>query len=251
MEIDLKKIIVLVFILLTLGFLFAEDYLDINFFIEPRFERDQINMVNFLVKNIRNDSIRQVNAFAGRILTEPQSDSLAAIFINTIKPEIVSPTDYFFYDKSINHNLLISNIESDSIPIIKNIIIKCDSFKVGVFAIYTPDFMVRNNIADHAKMDTDIFIIAQEQAKYLAQKADYVIMLSNVSKYIDNNIVKNLEVDAVVSFDYQKKSNGLLSNRFTNFYSILTKHGNYGKLRLEYHNGKIQEKWEKVEFVKP
>ena len=83
MEIDLKKIIVLVFILLTLGFLFAEDYLDINFFIEPRFERDQINMVNFLVKNIRNDSIRQVNAFAGRILTEPQSDSLAAIFINT------------------------------------------------------------------------------------------------------------------------------------------------------------------------
>ena len=187
MEIDLKKIIVLVFILLTLGFLFAEDYLDINFFIEPRFERDQINMVNFLVKNIRNDSIRQVNAFAGRILTEPQSDSLAAIFINTIKPEIVSPTDYFFYDKSINHNLLISNIESDSIPIIKNIIIKCDSFKVGVFAIYTPDFMVRNNIADHAKMDTDIFIIAQEQAKYLAQKADYVIMLSNVSKYIDSS----------------------------------------------------------------
>ena len=48
--------------------------------------------------------------------------------------------------------------------------------------------------------------------------------------------------------EYEEKSNGLLSNRFTNFYSILTKHGNYGKLRLEYHNGKIQEKGEKVEL---
>ena len=234
-----------------LGSLFAEDYLDINFFIEPRFDHDQINMVNFLVKNIKNDSIRQVNAFAGRILAEPQSDSLTAMFINALEPEIISPVDYFFYDKSINHNLLISNIESDSIPIIKNIIIKCDSFRVGIFSIYTPDFVVKNKIADHAKLDTKVFEIAKKQAKYLAKKTDYVIMLSNVAKYIDNDIVKNLGIDSVVSFDYQKKRNELLSNRVTNFYSILTKNGNYGKLRLEYHNGKIKGKWKEIEFGKP
>ena len=45
-------------------------------------------------------------------------------------------------------------------------------------------------------------------------------MLSNVSKYIDNDIVNGLDVDAVVSFDYQKKRNELFSNRVTNFYSI-------------------------------
>ena len=244
----MKKIIMLIVVLLMLGSLFAEDYLDINFFIEPMFEHEQIYMVNFLVKNIRNDSIRQVNAFAGRLLAEPQSDSLTAFFINTVRPEIISPVDYFFYEKELYCDLLISNIVSDSIPIIKNKIIKCDSFKVGVFTIYTPDFMVKNNIADHAKMDTKVFIIAKEQAEYLAEKTDYVIMLSNVAKYIDNDIVKNLQVNAVMSFDYQKKNNELLSNRTTNFYSILTKNGKYGKLRLEYHNGKVQEKWEEIEF---
>ncbi len=234
-----------------LSSLFAEEYLDINFFIEPRFDHDQINMVNFLVKNIRNDSIRQVNAFAGRILAEPQSDSLTAFFINTIKPEIISPVDFFFFEKNIESDLLISNIESDSIPIIKNKIIKCDSFKVGIFAIYTPDFMVKHNIADHAKLNTEVFKIAKEQAEFLAKKTDYVIMLSNVTKYIDNNIVRNLKIDAVVSFDYQKKRNEYLSNLITRFYSTLTKKGNYGKLRLKYHNGKVQDKWEEVEFGKP
>ena len=248
MEIDLKKTVLLLFVFILLGSLFAEDYLDINFFIEPRFEHNQINMVNFLVKNIRNDSIRQVNAFAGRLLVEPQSDSLIAIFINALEPEIVSPIDYFFFEKAIESELLISNIESDSIPIIKNKIIKCDSFKVGIFSIYTPDFVVKNTIAGHAKLDTKVFEIAKEQVKLLAKKTDFVIMLSSLSKYIDNDIVKNLEVDAVVSFDYQKKRNELLSNRSTNFYSILTKHGNYGKLRLLYHKGKIQGKWKEIEF---
>ncbi len=233
---------------LLVSYLCAEDYLDINFFIEPRFEHEQINMVNFLVKNIKNDSIRQVNAFAGRLLAEPQSDSLVVEFINALEPEIVSPVDYLFNNNAIESDLLISNIESDFIPIIKNKIIKCDSFKVGIFAIYTPDFTVKNKIASHAKLDTKIFEIAKKQTKYLSKKTDFVIMLSNVSKYIDNDIVKGLDVDAVVSFDYQKKKNELFSNRVTNFYSILTKYGNYGKLRLKYHKGKVRGSWEELEF---
>jgi len=250
----LEKIILIVVILLIFNFLYTEDfasvgkYVDINFFIEPRFDHEQIYMTNFLTKNIRNDTIKQVNAFAGTILAEPQSDSLSALFINTLKPEIISPVDYFFFEKGLESDLLISNIESDSIPIIKNIIIKCDSFKVGLFSIYTPDFMVKNKIADHAKMNTDIFDIAKEQTEFLAKQTDYIIMLSNVTKYIDDNIVKNLEINAVVSFDYQKKKNELLSNQSTNFYSILTKNGNYGKLSLIYHNGKVKEKWEEIEF---
>lgn len=243
----MKRIFVLL-ILLLLSSLCAEDYLDINFFIEPKFEHDKLNMVNFLTKNIRNDSIRQVNAFAGRILSEPQSDSLTVLFINSLKPEIISPVDFLFSHTNLDCELLISNIVSDSIPIIKNKIIKSDSFKVGLFSIYTPDFTVKNNIANHAKLNTEIFKIAKEQAKYLSSETDYVIMLSNVSKYIDNDIVKELSIDAVVSFDYQKKRNELLSNRSTYFYSILTNNGAYGKLRLRYKNGEILENWTTVKF---
>ena len=244
----MKKFIGVIFIISIFVLLPAEDYLDLNFFIEPKFEFKYTNFINFLIKNIRNDSIRQVNIFAGRILEKPQSDSLTVEFLNTIKPSLTSPVDYLFYEKNLNFKLLISNIESDSIPIIKNEIIRTDSMKVGIFAIYTPDFVVKNNIADHAKFDFDVFDIAKEQAEYLTKKTDYVIMLSNLSNYIDNDIVQDIPVDVVVSFDYQKKSNELFSNHQTMFYSILTNQGYYGKLRLIYKDGKIREKWQEIEF---
>ena len=248
MEILLKKIFWILCIILIAGTALAEDYLDLNFFIEPKFEHKEMNMVNFLMKNIQNDSIRQENIFAGKIFAPPQSDSLTVEFLNMIKPDLTSPVDYLFYEKNVDFKLLISNIESDSIPIIKNAVIKADSFKVGIFSIYTPDFVVKNKIADHTRFDFDVFDIARKQANLLAKHTDYVIMLSNMSKYIDNDIVKKLPVDAVVSFDYQKKNNELLSNHLTMFYSVLTNQGNYGKLRLTYRNGKIRENWREIEF---
>ncbi len=244
----MKKIFWILSIILIAGTVLAEDYLDLNFFIEPKFEHIEINMVNFLLKNIQNDSIRQENIFAGRMLALPQSDSLTVAFLNMMKPNLVSPVDYLFYEKNIDFKLLISNIESDSIPIIKNTVIETDSFKVGIFSIYTPDFVVKNRIADHTRFDFDVFDVASQEANLLAKHTDYVIMLSNMSKYIDNDIVKELPVDVVVSFDYQKKSNELLSNHLTMFYSILTNQGNYGKLRLTYRNGKIRERWQEIEF---
>ncbi|MCF7858661.1 MAG: hypothetical protein K9N07_04975 [Candidatus Cloacimonetes bacterium] len=243
-----KKLFVIFILFVLVRCLIAVEYLELNFFIEPQFEHEQMNMTNFLVKNIRNDSIRQVNVFAGRLLSTPQSDSLTAFFINTIKPDIVSPVDYYFFDRSLQVDLLISNIESDSIAIIKNQIIHCDSFKVGIFSLYSPDFSVRNVVSKHAKLKTDIFKIAKDQVQYLAGETDYIIMLSSLSKYIDNDIVNNLDVDAVVSFDYQQKSNEILSNLLTKFFSVITKNGNYGKLRLEFKNGRVREKWEEVEF---
>lgn len=235
-------------IILSTGIALAEDYLDLNFFIEPKFEHIEMNMVNFLVKNIQNDSIRQENIFAGKILAPPQSDSLTVYFLNKVQPFSVSPVDYLFFEKNVGFKLLISNIESDSIPIIKNMVIETDSFKVGIFSIYTPDFVVKNKIADHAIFDFNVFDIASQQANLLAKHTDYVIMLSNLSKYIDSDIIKKLPVDAVISFDYQKKNNGLLSNHLTMFYSVLTNQGNYGKLRLTYRNGKIRESWREIEF---
>lgn len=227
--------------------IFAQDYLDINFFIEPKFEHEKINMVNFLTKNIRNDSIRQVNAFAGKILAEPQSDSLLISFINSLAPEIISPVDFRFEEKDLHVPLLITNIESDSIPTVKTKIIEVDSFKVGIFSVYTPDFSVKNKIADHAELDTNIFQIAKEYSEFLSAKTDLVIMLSNVGKYIDGDIVKGSEIDCVVSFDYQKKRNTTFSND-SKFYSILTNKGFYGKLRVFYNNAKISFNWIPTKF---
>ncbi len=244
----MRKLFWILCVILIAGTALAEDYLDLNFFIEPKFEHNKMNMANFLVKNIRNDSIRQENIFAGKIFAPPQSDSLTVTFLNMVQPFLASPVDYLFYDKVINFKLLISNIESDSIPIIKNLVIETDSFKVGIFSIYTPDFVVKNNIADYTIFNFDIFDIAKQQANLLAKHTDYVIMLSNVSKYIDNDIVKELPIDAVVSFDYQKKNNELLSNHLTMFYSVLTNQGNYGKLRLTYKDGKVREYWQEIEF---
>jgi len=228
--------------------IYAQDYLDINFFIEPQFEHEKINMVNFLTKNIKNDSIRQINAFAGKILAKPQSDSLTVNFINALLPEIISPVDFKFTVIDLQTPLLISNIESDSISIIKTKIVEADSFKLGLFSIYTPDFAVKNNIADNAKLSTNIFQIAKEQSEYLSAKTDFVIMLSNTGKYIDNDIVHDLNINCVISFDYQKKTNGTLSNGKTKFFSILTKNGYYGKLRVSYNNGEISENWIPTEF---
>ncbi|MCD4795687.1 MAG: hypothetical protein K8R49_00750 [Candidatus Cloacimonetes bacterium] len=244
----MKKLIVIVFIIGFAAGSFAEDYLDMNFFIEPKYNFDKTNLINFHVKNIRNDSIRQVNIFAGRILEKPRSDSMTVSFLNAIQPHLSSPVDYLYYEKDVEFKLLISNIESDSIPIIKNEIIKTDSMKIGIFSIYTPDFVVKNNIAAHSEFDFNVFEIAKEQAEYLAKRTDYVIMLSSLSKYIDNDVVKNIPVDAVISFDYQKKTNSVLSNHLTKFYSILTNQGRYGKLRLIYKNGKIKKKWQEIEF---
>ena len=241
---SILKIIIVILVLITANLL-AEDYLDLNFFIEPQFEHNEINMVNLLIDSNENDSIPQINIFAGRLLQKPQSDSLMVHLLNTLQPQIVSPIDYLFRDKNLQIELLISNIESDSIVIVKHKIIVADSFRVGMFSIYTPDFVVKNNI--EASFDFDIFQIAKQQSEILKKETDFVIMLSNVSKYIDKNIVKNIPVDAVVSFDYQKKRNEMLNHK-TMFYSILSKKDKFGKLRLTFNKGKINQKWKSIEF---
>lgn len=223
-------------------YLIAEDYVDLNLFIEPRFKKNNMNMANFLIKNIKNDSISQKLIFAGRLLEEPQSDSATVAFINLLEPDIVSPVDYLFNEKSLDQHLLISNIKSDSLQIIENKIIEADSFKIGIFSIYTPDFAVKNSLAEHAKFNSNIFEIARYQAELLSQETDFVIMLSSLSKYIDADIVKNIPVDAIVSFDYQKKRNELLNNK-TKFYSIISNKNKYGKLRFTFDNGKLNCNW--------
>ena len=227
------------------------EYFDLNFFIEPKFNESNSDKENFILENTINDSIIQINIFAGKILKNAESDSSVISFLDSVNCQYACPTDYLFYKGSdtLNFKILASNIKKDTIPLIENIIMQTDSISVGIFSIYTPDFVVKNEINPIAEFDFDVFQVAKEQAKYLAKKTNLVIMMSNVTKYIDEDIVSKLRVDVVVSFDYQKKKNGLFSNNRTDYYSILSYRGKFGKLRLVYENGKLKNKWleEKIE----
>jgi len=247
----LKKIVILFFLIISLMILNSIDYLDLNFFIEPKFDEKKFDKENFILENTVNDSIIQVNIFGGKILQIAEKDSSVIAFLDSVNCQYVCPTDYLFYEgnDTLNFKIIASNIKKDTIPVIENIILQTDSISVGIFSIYTPDFMVKNEINPEAKFDFGVFMIAGEQAKLLAKKTDLVIMLSNVTKYIDEDIVNKLPVDIVISFDYQKKKNELLSNKRTDYYSILSHRGKFGKLRMVYRDEKITREWieEKIE----
>ena len=172
-------------------------------------------------------------------------DSTIIAFLDSVNCDLATPTDFMFssVNRKLSFNILASNIKCDSIPIISNSIIETDSMKIGIFAIYTPDFVVKKNVNPKARLNMKVFEIAEEQAKILARKTDFVIMLSTLTKYVDNDVVQNIPVDAVISFDYQKKGNATLDNKHTKYFSILSFEGKYGKLRFEYKNGRLTKKW--------
>lgn len=245
------KIIKFIIIIFAVTFLAADDYIELNFFIQPEFSIAEMNLVNFFLKNIRSDSLPQQNILAGKLLQKQRSDSTTADFIKLIEPDLIAPTDFFFSETDLQIKIFAANIKSDSLFFIPHKIISTDSMKIGIFAIYTPDFTVKNKLPDHIKFEFDVFNVARSQFEMLKNNVDYLIMLSNLGKYIDREITRQYPVDAVVSFDYKKKANGWLNNG-TRFYSIITSSGNYGKLRLRFHQGKITEYWqEKLFFEMP
>ena len=227
------------------------EIIDLNFFIEPRFEAAEIESLTTIIENSLCDSIKQNNFFAGRILKNAESDSLVLFALESLPCDFASPTDYFFFDTNSNVNILASNIFSDSISFLENAIVETDSFKVGIFSLYTPDFVVKNNINPNVFFEFNVFKIAEKQVNILKEKTDFIILLSNLTKFIDEDIVKNLPIDAVISFDYQSKRDEIFSNKRTHFYSILTKYGKFGKLRLKYEKGKIKKDWEEIIINSP
>lgn len=239
---QLKNIFIII-IIVVFNFVLNAEILDLNFFTEPHF--GNINKTDFIKNNTVNDSIKQINIFGGKILKNVSRDSIIIAFLDSVNCDYTSPTDYMFsaLDYKINFEILASNIVCDSIPIITEAIIETDSIKIGIFSLYTPDFVVKKSINPNAELSMKVFDIAKELTETLADKTDFVIMMSSLSKYIDNEITKDLPIDAVVSFDYQKKRNEVLDNKRTNYFGILSHKGIFGKLRFEYENGELTSKW--------
>ena len=242
----MKKIVTLILLSIAVG-LFAQSRLEINIFNEPQFKYEEINFVDFMFKNIKADSVSQVNILSGKVLSKPQNDSLTVSFLNRIKPDIACPTDYYYQNTDDNFNLLSSNVASDSIFFMDSVIVPADSFKVGFLAINSPDNFVKNGKPEHINLDYDMFDITREKSRQLAQKCDVVILLSNMGKFVDKSMIAGTEVDFVLSFDYQKKRNETFKSG-QKFYSILSRKGKYGKLVLDYRHGKLSSDWQQIEI---
>lgn len=252
MESILNRFVLISILLLITGSLTGIDILDVNFFVEPNFEPIQANMVNFLLRNIKNDSISQFNIFAGRILGNAVPDSVTLTFLNFIKPDLASPTDFHFYDFQVEFNLLMTNVECDSVPVLDRYIIQTDSLKIGIISVYTPDWTVINNLPEYVNFEFNFFERTKQICKELAPETNFIILLSNLSKYVDKDLVNTLPIDVVVSFDYVKTGNIRINRGKTSYYSVLTKNGKYGKLRLTYSQNKVTHSWQEVDFqVKP
>ncbi|MCF7794612.1 MAG: hypothetical protein K9N09_11715 [Candidatus Cloacimonetes bacterium] len=244
----MKKTLGILILLIIVISLASKEYLDLNFFIEPNFDPIDANMVNFLIKNIENDSIIQFNVFAGRTLEKAVPDSVTLDFLNFIKPDLVSPTDFHFHKFNADFNLLMSNVLCDSVPILDRYIIETDSMKIGIFSIYTPDWTVVNDLPEYVELDFNFFDLTKQIAKDLAPQTDFIILLSNLTKYVDKDLINTLPIDVVVSFDYKKTNNEKINRGKSFYYSILTKNGKYGKMRLTFSDNRVNHNWQEVDF---
>jgi 2',3'-cyclic-nucleotide 2'-phosphodiesterase (5'-nucleotidase family) len=248
-----KMKILLIFLCFITWQISISKVVNLHFFIEPKFQLEAVEKINSSIKkHTHNDSIQAYHFFCGTILNKKHSDEHLIRFLNTLDCDFASPVDYqFTANQNIqNFKLISSNIQSSALKINQYELILLDSLKIGIITINSPDQFVKNKIDGKAVLDYDFFEKTQKIAKELQKKTNFIILLSNLSKEIDEDLTQNVPVDVVISFDYQSRPNGKLSNKRTQWYSSKANIGTMGTLQVQYEKGKVTHKWfeKKVTF---
>ena len=167
---------------------------------------------------------------------------------------LYSPNDYlhYFREDKPGFGLLASNIESDSILIAKNFKLSNDSLKIGIFTIYTPDIGVKQDYADGVFIDGDVIDESIKQTRELEKSGcNYIIMLTSLSSFVVNYIIKEVELDGVVSYDYKtEKVKELRGKKTTGFYSIASNQGKFGRLLLTKSKDGVIDNWQEFRWQK-
>jgi hypothetical protein len=246
------KVIYVVLFWIVSYFAYAES-VHLHFIIEPKFNLEAAETISqSLKKHTENDSIKTRDFLCGEILSKEYSDRELVDFINLLACDFVAPTDYHFTEnKRIkNSKFLSSNLQSSGLKLNQYELILSDSLKIGIITVNSPDQIVKNKISENVILNYDFFEITTDLAKALKKKTNFIILLSNLSKDIDEDLVKDSNIDVVISFDYQSRPNGKLSNNKTYWYSTKAHRGSIGTLQIEYKNGKVIYQWKdrKVTF---
>ena len=248
----MKKFFYIIFFLIITN-LYSRDVININFFNEVRIDKNKIwEESQRINKFILSQKGMNINIFSGRIIKHPHSDSLLIFALNKMVCTLSTPTDFHFSNPVIrpDFKILAVNIKNKRLPIRKRYIIKNDSLKIAILAVYTPDTFIKNRLSKDAVFDYDFIKRLKEEVNELKQpkyKISKIILLSNLSKPIDKEIAKKVPVDIILSFDYKKRSMKKLT-KTTTFYSVLSKNRKVGKLKLIYEKGKIIYDWQILSY---
>lgn len=246
----MKNLILIIIFTAAGNICLSLDQIDIFFYNELQADFYEFEQFRLFQEKVTSDTILSQHIFTGRILNKYEGDIFPLAFLNYVKCDLAAPTDIRFNvnNSNLSFKLLAANILSDTLSILPYQIISSDSLKIALFSIYTPDFAVKNQLSHKVELDPNVFALTRTMAEYLGNQADQVILISSLSKYIDSDLVQGLPIDVVLSSDYQKKSDGLLSSG-VKFYSIVSKMSKVGRLRIVYSNGKIDHYWTEEPIV--
>ena len=248
----MKKIILFLLLIITANIL-AKDVITINFFNEPKIDKNKIDDQTLGVnKFILSKKDNSINIFSGKIIRQNHNDSLLIYTLNKLVCNVATPTDFKFENPKMrpSFKIITLNISNKRLPIQKTYVIKSDSIKIAIIGIYSPDTFIKNRISEDAEFHYDFIKRLKQTEKKLRdpkRKIDKIILLSNFSREIDKSIAQKVPVDIILSFDYKKRSQKWLTKK-TMFCSVISSQGKMGKLMLIYNNGKIRYKWEILKF---
>lgn len=228
--------------------LICQTEISLNFFVHPKFAVAEIENLETHLTQVTADSVMSVNIFAGDIFAEPISDSLVLKYMDQLPGFLYSPEDFLYFHKLKypRFGLLATNIESDSVTTLKKFVLTNDSLKVGIFSIYTPDFAVKNQLSKGTYLEADVYELVESQLKlFEAAGCDHIILLTSLSKFVVNHLVKEFSIDSVISFDYINYKDDKLSGKTpSDFYSIDSSKGKFGRLKISKMSKQTTGQWQ-------
>lgn len=241
------RMIILIAALLLIVSVVAADEISLNFFIHPQFRIENMKAVDKL-QQATIDSCMSINVYAGELFKPALADSLVLKYMSQLPGMLFSPNDFLHYhqEKFPSFGILAANIESDSVTTLKKFVIKVDTLKIGIFSIYSPDWAVKNQLAEGVRFRSDVFAVAREQVNKLKSAGcDQIIMLTSLSKDVTGYLVDEIDINAVINFDYVNTKNVMMGDKKqTGYYYINSESGKFGRLKIKSAGKAITTEWQ-------
>lgn len=254
-----KKLLIIICFVISI--LFADE-IRLNFFFDVKVDSayttspDSLLFLQNQIVELTADSTADIskNIFMGDVLAAKTSDSLLVSSLEKLLCDVAIPTDFRFeyLPANLSYTFLGSNLKRNpkSPALINSMQLNTDSLSVALLAVYTPDWMVKNRI-NSVHYDYEFKKNITTLTDSLGKENDVVVLFSNFSKFVNERLSADWNIDYIISFDYAKSSPTKFGD--IHFYNIKYKSRWMSSLKLIYENGKITHKWipQKYDFHYP